>query len=223
MAGLAFRDFVSGPWKTGCYDRCKASTRRRMDSALKAQLLPSFGPSALDQISGPDVHRWFDHYSRTAPAGANRTLDVLRQIFNYAISCGHVAANPTRGVKRNHRPTPNRFLSRNEIDRLRTALDAHRGRGSGRQQAEIIRLLLLTGCRKSELVSLRWCRRSPDRRPAPAPRGSRRPAPAAGGTPAGHSAHPLAGRDARRDLAAGPWRTGRLAEILPAARRRVAA
>ena len=66
-------------------------------------------------------------------------------------------------------------------------------------------------------------RRSPDRRPAPTPRGSRRPAPAAGGTPAGHSAHPLAGRDARRDLAAGPWRTGRLAEILPAARRRVAA
>ena len=30
------------------------------------------------------------------------------------------------------------------------------GHGSGRQQADIIRLLLLTGCRKSELVSLRW-------------------------------------------------------------------
>ncbi|MDE2764629.1 MAG: site-specific integrase [Gemmatimonadota bacterium] len=38
----------------------------------------------------------------------------------------------------------------------KTALDAHRDRGSGRQQAAIIRLLLLTGCRKGELVHLRW-------------------------------------------------------------------
>lgn len=102
------------------------------------------------------MHRWFDGYSQTAPAGANRTLDVLRQIFNHAIASGHLAANPTRGIRRNRRPTPSRFLSRTEIARLRAALDAHRGRGSGQQQADIIRLLLLTGCRKSELVRLRW-------------------------------------------------------------------
>lgn len=99
---------------------------------------------------------WFDRYSRTAPGGANRALDVLRQILNHGVACGYLFANPASGVARNPRPKPNRFLSRDEVRRLHAALEAHQGRGSGQQQADIIRLLLLTGCRKGELVHLRW-------------------------------------------------------------------
>ena len=150
------RTFTAGPWKRACYERCKPSTRRRVDSALDTQLLPVFGERRLDRITPGAVHRWFDRYSLTAPAGANRTLDVLRQILNHAVACGHLANNPTAGVRRNPRPLLTRFLSRAEIDRLHAALDEHRGRGPGRQQADIIRLLLLTGCRKGEIVNLRW-------------------------------------------------------------------
>ena len=156
MPAPTFRDFVAVQWKAACYDRCKPSTRKRMDSALQTQLLPAFGVLPVDRIERAAVHLWFDCYSRTAPGGANRTLDVLRQILNHAIACGYIAANPTRGVIRNPRRKLTRFLSRAEVGRLHQALDAHRGRGSGRQQAEIIRLLLLTGCRKGELVRLRW-------------------------------------------------------------------
>jgi len=151
-----FEEFVAGAWKTACHDRCKPSTRRRTVGALRTQLLPAFGPLPLNRIDQVAVHLWFDDYSRIAPGGANRILDVLRQILNHAIVCGHVTANPTRGVRRNPRPRPTRFLSQAEIERLHTALDAHRGRGSGRQQADVVRLLLLTGCRKNELVGLRW-------------------------------------------------------------------
>lgn len=136
--------------------RWKPSTQRRTASALRTQLLPAFGALPLDRIEPLAVHRWFDDYSRTAPGGANRTLDVLRNIFNHAVVCGHVAANPTRAVRRNPRPKPTRFLSAAEIGRLHAVLDAHQGRASGQQQADIIRLLLLTGCRKSELLSLHW-------------------------------------------------------------------
>ena len=156
MATSTFQDFVTAQWKAACYDRCKPSTRKRMSSALRTQLLPTFGALPLDRIDRATVHLWFDRYSRAAPGGANRALDVLRQILNHAIACGHLATNPTRGVIRNPRRQLIRFLSRAEVRRLRAALDAHRGRGSGRQQAEIIRLLLLTGCRKGELVRLRW-------------------------------------------------------------------
>jgi len=156
MAAPTFRDFVTKQWTAACYDRCKPSTRKRMSSALETQLLPVFGALPLDRIDRAAVHRWFDCYSRTAPGGANRTLDVLRQILNHAIACGHLATNPSRSVIRNPRRKLTRFLSRIEISRLHAALDAHRGRGSGRQQAEIIRLLLLTGCRKGEIVHLRW-------------------------------------------------------------------
>ena len=156
MASSTFRDFVEGAWKESCYQRCKPSTRIRMDSALRTQLLPVFGGEPLDGIRRIDVHLWFHRYSATAPGGANRTLDVLRQILSHAVTCGLVRSNPAYGVKRNPRLRPTRFLSRTEIRRLHKALDSHRGRGSGRQQADIIRLLLLTGCRRGELVRLRW-------------------------------------------------------------------
>ena len=48
-----------------------------------------------------------------------------------------------------------RFLSTEEIARLHRVLDAHSG-GRGAAQADIVRLLLLTGCRRNEIVRLRW-------------------------------------------------------------------
>ena len=61
-------------------------------------------------------------------------------------------------------------------------------------------------------------RRSPDTWPGPMPSSARRPAPDAGGTPAAHRLRRLAGRDARRARAAGPWRREPLAGVRPGAR-----
>ena len=127
-----------------------------MESALRTQLVPAFGRRPLPEIGRVEVRVWFDSYSRTAPAGANRAMDILRQVFNYAIELGQMERNPANGVRRNPRPRTTRFLSRAEVGRVRAVLDSHRGRGSGSQQADIIRLLLLTGCRKGEVVGLRW-------------------------------------------------------------------
>ncbi len=158
-----FAQFVADPWIAACHKRCRPSTQRRVDSLLRNQLLPEFGPMGLGDITSLDIHQWFDRYTRTAPAGANRALDVLAQIFSYAVSCGELAENPARGVRRNPRPKPTRFLTLAEIKRMYAALDAHHGRGSGQQQADIIRLLLLTGCRKSEVIGLRWAEVDGDR------------------------------------------------------------
>ena len=151
-----FRDFVTGPWKTDCLDRCKPSTRRGRLGDLKRQLLPVFGARRLDRISRLAVVRWFETCSRTAPGGANKMLDLLRQILNHAVRCGHIATNPARGIRRNPRHKHTRFLSREEIARLHQVLDRYTdGSASEAQQADIVRLLLLTGCRKGEIVRLR--------------------------------------------------------------------
>ena len=152
-----FRDFVAGPWRAACFEPCKQSTRTSKDWALNNQLLPVFGAMPLDRIERTGVIRWFEGYSAAAPGGANSALLVFRQIMNHAISRGHIETNPTRGLKRNPRPKLTRFLSREEIGRLHEVLDGYEPRQpSGKAQADIIRLLLLTGCRAGEIVKLRW-------------------------------------------------------------------
>ena len=151
-----FRDFVAGPWKTGCFDRCKASTQRNFAGILRRQLLPAFGSRRLDRITRRMALRWFETYSSTAPGTANVALDLLGQIFRHARACGHVAADPVRGIARNPVRKHTRFLSREEIARLHRVLDRHaQGTSSQAQQADIVRLLLLTGCRRGEIVRLR--------------------------------------------------------------------
>ena len=152
-----FRDFVAGSWRAACYEPCKPSTKTSKDWALNNQLLPVFGAMPLDRIDRTGVIRWFGGYSVTAPGGANSALLVFRQIMNHAISRGHIEINPTRGVKRNPRPKLTRFLSREEIGRLHEVLDGYEPRRpSCKAQADIIRLLLLTGCRSGEMLKLRW-------------------------------------------------------------------
>ncbi len=151
-----FGEFAAGPGRA-LLDRCKPSTQRAEAWVLKARLLPAFGSLTLDRITMAGVSRWFDEYSRTAPGGANSAMNLLRRILNHAILCGHIRTNPAQGIKRNPRPKLTRFLSREEICRLHCVLDRlTAARPSRARQADIIRLLLLTGCRKSEIVTLRW-------------------------------------------------------------------
>ena len=154
-----FRDFVAGPWRESWVHRCKPSTTRWRDRILETRLLPDFGHLRLDHITSGAVTKWFDDYSKTAPSNANLCLQVLRHIFNHAVACEHVASSPARGIRPNPRRKATRFLSREELERLHGVLDRYadaRGtRSSLRLQIDIIRLLILTGCRKNEIIRLR--------------------------------------------------------------------
>ena len=75
--------------------------------------------------------------------------------MNFAVACGHVKADPTRGIWLNRGAKLSRFLSREEIARLHRVLDENALKGQ-QQQADIIRLLLLVECRKGEILNLRW-------------------------------------------------------------------
>ena len=153
-----FRDFVAGPWRDVCYSSYKPSTRKGVRCALATQLLPAFGATPLDSITRVQLSRWFSAYSQGAPGGANYALRVLRQILNFAIARGHIESNPTRGMRLNRLTPRTRFLSQDEIRRLHRALDEQSRQGPvARQEADIVRLLLLTGCRKTEISKLRWC------------------------------------------------------------------
>ena len=157
-----FRDFVEGAWMDAHFEGYKPSTRQGVRSLLDRQLLPVFGSTPLDRIAPAQIGRWFDRYSRTAPGNANSALALLARIINFAIACHHLETNPARTVQRNPERVLTRFLSREEVERLHRVLD-RQTRRERREQADAIRLLLLTGCRRSEILTLRWSQVDHDR------------------------------------------------------------
>ena len=148
-----FGEFVAGEWKAARYDRMKPSTRKSVDSVLKSQLLPEFGKLPLNRITRSRINRWFDGYSRGAPGGANRALENLSGILNHAIACGHITVNPARDIRQNPKRKMTRFLSGEEIRRLHAILDACVTEcPANGPKADIVRLLLFTGCRRGEIM-----------------------------------------------------------------------
>ena len=153
---LTFGEFVAEV-RPVWLGHCKPSTRSGIVWLLETRLLPKFGTLPLDRITRVEVVRWFDDYSLTAPGGANWALSSLQALLNRAVNSGLIDVNPAQDVRRNPRRKLTRFLSGEEVNRLHVALDECVGvRPSLAPQADIIRLLLLTGCRRSEILNLRW-------------------------------------------------------------------
>ena len=122
---------------------------------LKNQLLPRFQGCQIEDITIADVQNWFASLHST-PVSADRAAPVLSVIMACAETYGYrtEGSNPCRGIKRYRRQGSERFLSEEEINRIGVSLKRHQDTHS--TLVAIIRLLLLTGCRKSEVVTLRW-------------------------------------------------------------------
>ena len=110
----------------------------------------------LDRIEPEDVASWFDAASRVKPGAANRAFEILRATMFRAEEWGlrERGANPRLGIAKNPRNHVARFLDTGELARLGRALDASEAELPAAVAA--IRLLALTGCRRSEVLDLRW-------------------------------------------------------------------
>jgi integrase len=86
------------------------------------------------------------------PVRANRVLALLSTMFNLAIDEGWLHDNPCKKVKKNPETPRERYLSSDELVRLLDALAAH----PDQNEANAVRLLLLTGARRGEVLSMQW-------------------------------------------------------------------
>ena len=146
VAGRVFERYAC-VWKAGTLyvNRCY----------LRRQILPWFAGRQVGDISRQDVERWFASL-RAKPVAADRSMPILSVILKEAEFLGYrpEGSNPCRGIKRYRRQGRERYLSDEEIGRLAARLPAYEG--ERRPEVAAIRLLLLTGCRKSEICTLRW-------------------------------------------------------------------
>ena len=129
----------------------------RVDERIARQhLSSSFGARKLADIQRHEVEDWLHGLSEKglAPATCNRILAVFKTICSLAVLRGLLPAgqSPCAGVSpfKLHEQRE-RYLTQDEARRLMRALEK-----SDRPEAFAIRLLLLTGARKSEILKARW-------------------------------------------------------------------
>ena len=154
---ICLKDFVHDVWIPHHNIRTKPATQRRRGDALR-HILPAFGDKRMDAITRTELTYWFDGLSHI-PSTANCALGIVSQIFNYAIAHGVMGRNPARDIRRNKEQKRTRFLSHQEIEQLHKTMDAYveaNPSPSRRMQRDIVRLLLLTGCRLGEVLNLHW-------------------------------------------------------------------
>ena len=132
----------------------KPGTMRVNRNYLNKRILPHFAGRPVADIDGREVRSWFASL-HAVPVSADRSLPVLSVVMREAEAMGlrPEGSNPCRGIRRNRRKGRERFLSDDEIRRLSDRLAAHAERYP--EQVAIVRLLLLTGCRKGEILTLR--------------------------------------------------------------------
>lgn len=118
-------------------------------------IAPILGPRLpLKDLRRADVQRLVDLVAEGhGTTSANRCHSYLRRMLNLAVADGWIETNvATKQIHRHQEHGRQRYLSEAEIGRLRAAIDIEEGSPA----AAAIKVLLLTGARRSEVLGMRW-------------------------------------------------------------------
>jgi integrase len=136
----------------------KKSTAREYERIAKLYILPRIGRRPISEIARQDIAK-LHHELRDKPYQANRTLALLSKFFNWTEKHGlrPDGSNPCRHIEKYRESRRERFLSEAELSRLGHALrSADREESATPWAIAAIRLLIFTGARLSEILTLKW-------------------------------------------------------------------
>ncbi|OLP58892.1 integrase [Xaviernesmea oryzae] len=138
--------------------RCKPTTQAEYKRSVELFINPFFGNQRARSVTAADVSDLHGTYAHI-PYQANRTLGVLSKMMNLAETWGirDKHSNPCEDIERYPEHKRERFLSAKEMKKLGTVLARSEADGTESPYAvAAYRLLLLTGCRLSEIQKLQW-------------------------------------------------------------------
>ena len=138
--------------------RIKPGTQFRVRGMLDNHILPALGRLPLEAVEPSHVSEFHQRLS-DRPVTANKCVKVLSHMYRLGAGWGLVPEgfNPCRSVEKFPERSRERFLTDAEFTRLGRVLDEAVDSGSVPLTAvTAIRLLMLTGCRKNEILTLRW-------------------------------------------------------------------
>ena len=126
------------------------------EQKIRDYVKPKMGSRPVSDITREDIAS-LHHKLRATPTQANRVLALLSKMFNLAEDWGlrPPGTNPTRRVKRYREEKRERYLSTAELAMLGRALADLEGKEPALALLAV-RLLLLTGARLGEILTLQW-------------------------------------------------------------------
>jgi integrase len=153
----------------------KPSTIGTDSGRIKRHIIPLLGRRRVKDVTRADVNKAMKDIMagktatsvktgklrgkalvRGGTGTATRTIGLLGGIMTYACEAGIIDANPVHGIRKPKDNVRERRLSEAEYRMLGSILRGVEANGQYAIAVEIIRLLALTGCRRSELIKLRW-------------------------------------------------------------------
>lgn len=155
-SSLSFKEFTKIYLEIHASQKNKESTFREYQRLLKNHLLPFFGESGLQEITRKDVHAF--HSALSQKITANRCLSVLSKILSVAKDFDYYQGeNPCFRLKRYKENKRENFLKEDDLIRLENVLQEQEIlRTLSPYAVSAIRMLLYTGCRRNEVLKLKW-------------------------------------------------------------------
>lgn len=125
----------------------------------RRHILPALGRLRVASLTREQVRQF--HQDHPRPVTANRALEVLDKAMALAEEWGWrpASSNPCKGIPAHPERKRERYLSVEELGRLRDALVRWEADGNLCTRwrfAQLVRLLLLTGARLNEIMAARW-------------------------------------------------------------------
>lgn len=131
----------------------RAISQRDDRSMINSEILPALKHKKVSEVTFSDIdglHRKITR--RGVPHRANRVVALLSKMFGLAIKWQWRTDNPAKGIERNPEEKRHRYIAGEKLARLTVAL----AQDEDLQAANIIRLLLLTGARRGEVLAAHW-------------------------------------------------------------------
>ncbi len=140
----------------------KASSVAHDGRMIEKRLRPAFGPKKVGSVTRQQVRALHAKFEST-PYEANRLLALMSKIFSFAaddLEWIDRGTHPVKGIKRFEEKKRRRYLSQQELARLGEALAKAESGELDKlisiYAVALIRLLILTGARRGDILSLRW-------------------------------------------------------------------
>lgn len=114
-------------------------------------ILPYLGKYLVKEIDAKKIQSLHHKLCKT-PYRANRVLSLLSKIFTLAMAWNICEKNPVKGIEKYQEEKKNRWLNPEELHKLWSALEELQHM----RQSYAIKLLVLTGARKGEVLNAKW-------------------------------------------------------------------